>query len=240
MGVSSSHSREAFGVTVAGEFSNGFNDCGLFVIGVNVSAVFGPGCDYWEDFANWSDETKQGIKNFALASMDALGDWFFWTWKIGNSTAGSVQAPLWSYQLGLENGWMPADPREAVGACATFGQPEPAFAGPFQPWQTGGAGAGDIAASATQDILAWPPSLLNVPTGGATALPQYTSTATPVTLPPESFPTTGMAVTASVGDGWAHTEDSGPAVTAIAGCAYPDAWDAVSSQVPVSGCLPAS
>ena len=39
--------------------------------------------------------------------------------QIGNdSVTGTVQAPLWSYKLGLENGWMPKDPREAVGKCA--------------------------------------------------------------------------------------------------------------------------
>ena len=32
--------------------------------------------------------------------MDALEDWFFWTWEFGNSaTTSSAQAPLWSYVL---------------------------------------------------------------------------------------------------------------------------------------------
>ena len=26
-----------------------------------------------------SDETEQGLVNLALAGVDALGDWFFWT-----------------------------------------------------------------------------------------------------------------------------------------------------------------
>ena len=44
--------------------------------------------------SGWSTATKEGLLDFALASMDALGDWFFWTWKIGNSTTtNSVQAP---------------------------------------------------------------------------------------------------------------------------------------------------
>ena len=25
---------------------------------------------------------SQGISNFVMASMDAFGDWFFWTWKV--------------------------------------------------------------------------------------------------------------------------------------------------------------
>lgn len=46
--------------------------------------------------------------NFVMGEMDAMhtgGGWFFWTWKIGNeSVTGTVQAPMWSYQLGLQNG----------------------------------------------------------------------------------------------------------------------------------------
>ena len=222
-------------MTLAGEFSNAINDCGLYVIGVNDSAQYGPGCEYWEDASQWSDETKAGLRSFALASMDALGDWFFWTWKIGASAAGSVQAPLWSYQLGLTGGWMPTDPRDARGACATFGEVGSALEVAYEPWQTGGGGPG-LAESATEGVMPWPPSLLNAPTG-ASALPQYTRTGTPVTLPPA---TATASVTASVGSGWAYAQDTGPAVTPIPGCAYPDAWDAVGAQVPVSGCLPAS
>lgn len=75
-------SRTEFGVTIAGEFSNGFNDCGLWVRGVGTAAVYPDNCDYWADSDNWSDETKDGIRMYALAEMDALGDWFFWTWKV--------------------------------------------------------------------------------------------------------------------------------------------------------------
>ncbi|KAH9940545.1 glycoside hydrolase [Epithele typhae] len=231
--------RKGFGVTVAGEFSNGFNDCGLFVVGVNSSTHYGPDCDYWQDPANWSDATKAGILNFALASMDALGDWFFWTWKIGKSTAGVVASPLWSYQLGLASGWMPADPRTAEGACGKFGATGDAFDGAFQPWQTGGVGAGTIVPGALAAVPTWPPALKDLPEGAAdAAVPRYTSTASAVTLPPMEVAT--ATVTASVGSGWADAADSGPAVTAIAGCAYPNAWNGVGAQVPASGCQPAA
>lgn len=90
----------AFGVTIAGEFSNGFNDCGLFVRGVGVAASY-PDCTTWTDASNWDASTKAGVQAFAEASMDALQDWWFWTWKIGNSTAGKVESPLWSYQVVL-------------------------------------------------------------------------------------------------------------------------------------------
>ncbi|KAH9856792.1 glycoside hydrolase [Lenzites betulinus] len=237
-------SRTAFGVTFAGEFSNAINDCGLYVNGVNDDsadvAAYGPGCPYWEDASQWSDEQKQGLLNFALASMDALGDWFFWTWKIGpSSTTNSVRAPLWSYQLGLQNGWMPTDPRQASGKCAHFGTQAAPFDGQFQAWQTGGAGAGVIAPGATAD-LAWPPQLNNVQPADMARLPQYTPTGTIHTLPPPSFTSPGVTVTAAVGNGWVNAQDTTPAQTPIPGCAYPDAWDALNAAIPAGGCQPAA
>ncbi|KAI0359285.1 glycoside hydrolase [Trametes cingulata] len=243
-GAMMNNSRANFGVTFAGEFSNAINDCGLYVNGVNAdtadNSAYGPGCSYWEDASGWSDDTKQGLLNFALASMDALGDWFFWTWKIGpSSTTNSVRAPLWSYQLGLQNGWMPTDPRVASGKCEHLGAQMAPFDGTFQAWQLGGAGAGTIAAGATAD-LAWPPQLSNVPAADMAQLPQYTPTGTIATLPPPTFSTPGVTVTAAVGNGWFNAQDTTPAATPIAGCAYPDAWDAVGAAIPATGCQPAA
>jgi hypothetical protein len=40
--------------------------------------------------------------------------WFFWTWKIGPSSIdNSPRSPLWSYKLGLDNDWIPQNPRDA-------------------------------------------------------------------------------------------------------------------------------
>ena len=75
-------SRTAFGITIAGEWSNGFNDCGLFLTGVNGQPSYGGSCAEWEDSSNWTPGTKAGLMRFASASMDSLGDWFFWTWKV--------------------------------------------------------------------------------------------------------------------------------------------------------------
>ena len=50
---------------------------------------------------------KTGIRNFVMSQMDAMSlpGYFFWTWKVGNSSiTGKVEAPFWSYQLGLQNG----------------------------------------------------------------------------------------------------------------------------------------
>jgi len=138
-----------FGLTVSGEFSLAVSDCGLFLTGVGKGTRYEgtfPGvwpvkgsCEKYTDWQNFSDEMKAGMKALALTSMDALQNYFFWTWKIGDAlSTGKVETPAWSYKLGLEQGWMPTDPREAHGAC---GNTDP-FVPPLKPWQTGGAGAG--------------------------------------------------------------------------------------------------
>lgn len=227
-------SRNNFGVTIAGEFSNAINDCGLYVRGVGGNPQTSADCSIYNNADAWNATMKDGFRNFMLASMDALGDWFFWTWKIGNdSVTGTVQAPLWSYQLGLQGGWMPTDPREAAGMCAKLGVQGQAFTS-FQPWQTGGAGAGTIAATASASFGTFPPtSLAGVPAGQVPLLPTYTATRGPVTLPPPSF--TG-SVTASGGNGWFDAGDTAQMVTTVSGCAYPDAWSATDSPIPTAAC----
>ncbi|KAF5374698.1 hypothetical protein D9615_008928 [Tricholomella constricta] len=225
-------SRSNFGVTVAGEFSNGFNDCGLYLKGIPGRGVtYGGDCADWEDSSNWSAATKAGLLKFAQASMDALGDFYFWTWKIGNSTAGIVETPLWSYQLGLQNGWMPKDPRTSLGTCASLGVSGPIFDGNFQSWQTGGAGAGTIAPSATSRFP-WPPASISNVGVPASLLPTYTATGTVATLsPPTLSPSPTKSV--DVGKGWFNAQDTAGAPTPIAGCTYPsDAWDAIDAAVP--------
>ncbi|KAH9925883.1 glycoside hydrolase [Epithele typhae] len=235
-------SRSAFGITVAGEFSNAFNDCGLFVRGITSTgagnpAMYGDGCDYWSNTANWSDADKAGVKAFALASMDALGDYFFWTWKIGNSSAsGNVAAPLWSYQLGLQQGFMPTDPREAVGVCGSLsGADSNPFDGNYAAAATGGSGAGTITYNTAS--LAWPPAqFTDVAAADMTRIPQYTPTGTVATL---TAPTFYPSATVSLGDGWADAQDTVGGITPISGCAYPFAWDAESATIPAAGCTPA-
>ncbi|TFY76332.1 hypothetical protein EWM64_g7678, partial [Hericium alpestre] len=80
-GASINTSRSTFGVTVGGEFSNGYNDCGLFVNGVSNSHNYPGDCTVFTDWQNWNSTFKEGLKNYATASMDAIGDWYFWTWK---------------------------------------------------------------------------------------------------------------------------------------------------------------
>ncbi|KAJ7017163.1 glycoside hydrolase family 5 protein [Mycena alexandri] len=234
-------SRQAFGVTVAGEFSNGYNDCGLYLTGVNGSQSYGGDCSLWEDSSTWNTSVKAGVMQFALASMDALGDWFFWTWKIGNATDGVVRSPLWSYQLGLEGGWMPTDPRSALGKCEEVGVTGTSFDGTYSAWQTGGAGAGTIDASETAVYGTWPPATIsNVPANALTLVPTYTATGSVPTLTYITPTPTGSAAmvtpTVSIWNGWFDSADTAQAMTAVAGCTYPDAWRALDSPAPTAVC----
>ncbi|KAF8961880.1 glycoside hydrolase superfamily [Flammula alnicola] len=222
--------RIGFGVTFAGEWSNGINDCGLFLRSVGGTPTYGGNCSDWQDSTNWTAGTKAGIQAFAEASMDSLRDWFFWTWKVANSTAGIVESPLWSYQLGLQQGWMPTDPRTAIGKCGPSSGP--VFDGTYDSWMTGGAGAGTIAAAQTAQYPYPPANLQSTPVG---PLPVYTSTGSIATLPAPTFTDTKGKPISSGDDGWFNPNDSQPGPTPIPGCNYPDPWNALAVPVP-AGC----
>ncbi|KAF8589506.1 glycoside hydrolase family 5 protein [Ramaria rubella] len=237
-------SQDAFGVTVAGEFSNAVNDCGLWVRGVGGPAAYGGNCSIWEDASAWNDTVVAGLKQFALSSMDSLQNYFFWTWKIGNSSlTNTVQAPLWSYQLGLQVGIIPTDPREAYGACDSLGvQADEPFLGTYSSWQTGGSGAGTIQAAVSSQFGVWPPPTMAgiTPTNQVALLPTYTNTAPIETLPMPtySFTTNGKTSTISEGNGWVDNQDTLGGVTTVAGCTYPDAWNAASGvALPTAACV---
>lgn len=214
--------QSTFGIITAGEWSVAINDCGLFVDGVGATVAYAGGsCDQWNEWENWDQTTKDDLKNFALATMDALQNWFFWTWKIGNSTVdNAVRAPFWSYKLGLDNGWLPTDPREAEGACASLGQaPGNLFSGTFQPWQTGGTGAGQFQAAATATFT-WPPTSLNPDYPIGAYLPTYTPTGTHTTLAVPRITAQGV----NGGNGWYDSQDQAALMVPISTCTYPDAY----------------
>jgi aryl-phospho-beta-D-glucosidase BglC (GH1 family) len=237
-------SMSAFGMTTAGEWSNAVTDCGLWVNGVGLGTRYegnytgdtSPAvgsCEPWTNWQAYDATTKKNIQIFAEASMDALQNWFFWTWKIGNSSvSGTVEAPAWSYQLGLQEGWMPTDPRTANGACNN----QNPWAGPLAPWQTGGAGAGQIPASISASFT-WPPTLISN-AGAATLLPSYTPTGTVPTLPAPTFSPTGTASKSVInaGDGWQNPSDTAGAMVAISSCSYLDPWIGPDAQPPSPLC----
>jgi glucan 1,3-beta-glucosidase len=248
-GAEMNTSMAAFGLTAAGEWSNAVTDCGLWVNGVNLGTRYEGNytgsttrigsCEPWNDWQSYSTAMKSQLKTFAEASMDALHvcilvqieplmadvfhrqNWFFWTWKIGNSTVyGKVMAPEWSYQLGLQEGWMPTDPRSAMGACKNANP----FSGPLSAWQTGGTGAGQIPVSVTASY-AWPPTSISN-AGAVTLLPSYTPTGTVPTLSAPTFTGTGSSSGSltSAGNGWQNPSDTAGAMVAIASCSYLDPW----------------
>jgi hypothetical protein len=79
-------SQTAFGVSFSGEFSSGYNPCGLFLLGTTNTDTITGDCALFTDSSTWNDTLKEGILAFTEGSMDALQNWFFWTWKVGLSS----------------------------------------------------------------------------------------------------------------------------------------------------------
>jgi len=57
--------------------------------------TYGGNCSDWQDASKWTDGTKAGILAFASASMDALRDWFFWSWKVSFSFFLKIFGPAY-------------------------------------------------------------------------------------------------------------------------------------------------
>lgn len=204
----------------------GYNDCGLFLVNGVQDLHSTLNCEsFWNRWEDYPQATKDQLMSFALSSMEGMGDWYFWTWKILPAQSGRVEAPLWSYKLGLDNGWMPKDPSKAIGHCAAAGvdiSPADAFDGNYPASATGGPGAPTaLAAGATATIGSWPPTRLEGQGGAAyTVLAAYTPTGPIPTLP---GPTVTPPATASI-NGWAYPKDTASVERPIADCQYPDAW----------------
>ncbi|GAA5890506.1 hypothetical protein JCM6882_002943 [Rhodosporidiobolus microsporus] len=263
-------STNTFGLTMGGEWSLAVNDCGKWLNNVGNGARYdgtyyipnttpprigfeGVGsCDDWIDWNNWNSSTKDGLRLVAEGHMDALRHWFFWTWKTGfSSHLGTIANPMWNYQLGYEQGWIPTNPRTAIGACPSLvtsngfsigytEQPAPTLA----PWMTGGAGAGTIQDQAMYtSFSAWPPESIGAAavTGPyatpVSLLPTYTPTGSIITMssPPQptSWPS-GYSSSVDVGDGWAQPTDTVGQYTPAADCSYVDPWSGAGVAVPTT------
>jgi glucan 1,3-beta-glucosidase len=123
---------------------------------------------------------------------------------------------------------MPSDPRQAIGTCGNSNPWNP----PLKSWQVGGAGAGNIPASAASAV-AWPPQALA--TGGpVSAMPSYTPTGALPTLPVPTFTAPSSSATVNAGSGWNNPSDTTGLSVNIAGCSYPDPWVDPNSAVPPS------
>ncbi|PBK75640.1 glycoside hydrolase [Armillaria solidipes] len=107
--------------TVLGEWSNAPTDCAQWLNGRGVGArwdgtiaansqYFGS-CNGWTgSSSNFSDEYKTFLRKYWEVQVEvgeAVQGWVFWTWKAEN-------ADEWSYQKGLEGGWIPSDPTDKL------------------------------------------------------------------------------------------------------------------------------
>ncbi|WWD06575.1 hypothetical protein V865_004668 [Kwoniella europaea PYCC6329] len=233
-----------FGLIMGGEWSNAINDCGLWLNGVGSTPSFslaGNNCDEYDEWMNWTDDFKKGVLSYTMANMDALQNFFFWTWKIGNSTVKGYQtSPQWHYRLGWEQGWMPKDPRSAGGYCKTLGIGGNQFAGTYPASATGSFANGTPTIAATQlaSHTLWPPPTLgpSFAVDQVSLLPTLTQTGSIVVLPTPSHPSNAT----NIGDGWANAQDTVGAWTRVEGCDYPDEYDAVNATVPAAVCTGAS
>ncbi|KAJ7643673.1 exo-beta-1,3-glucanase [Roridomyces roridus] len=251
--IATNQSSKAFGVTLGGEFSTAINDCGLWLNGIGSTSA-APNCAVLDDWASYNATLTASLKQVTLATMDALQNFFFWTWKIGNSTVlGTSSSPLWHYQLGLERGWIPKgvsvlpsrvmscslllppalDPREAIGHCASVLGSSQIFDGTL-PASATGAGPTSINADQTSSHV-FPPTTLSPSFSGTTVglLPTYTATGKVTTL---FAPTFTAAPTAAVGNGWNNSADTALAFVPVAGCTYPDTWNAINASIPTTTC----
>ncbi|KAK4701542.1 glucan 1,3-beta-glucosidase, partial [Phenoliferia sp. Uapishka_3] len=256
-------STQQFGLSMGGEWSLAINDCGLWLNNVGNGARYDgtyyvPGnvtapafaavgtCDQWNDWESWTDATKEGLQAVVRGHMDALRHSFFWTWKTGYSNImGKIANPMWNYQLGLAQGYVPKDPRLSVGSCEVLVQQQGASmsnnpAPSLSAWMTGGSGAGTLLPSASAQLSsfsAWPPASLGITP--VVNLPTYTATAASISTlsaaTPTSYPAGYSSVT-GVGNGWEDASDTSPWYTSVAGCTYPDPWSGVEAPIPTAPC----
>ena len=154
--------------------------------------------------------------------------------QIGPSAeSGEVETPLWSYQLGYRNGWLPSDPRSYVGKCAALGSAQQPFDGSYSAWQTGGETSTIVASSTSR--YTWPPASISGANVDVSLLPTYTATGSVVTLLPATFTDAPSSVTSSV-DGWYNDQDTAAGITTVSGCPYPDEYNGIFSTTPTAPC----
>ncbi|KAJ8089621.1 hypothetical protein PM082_014879 [Marasmius tenuissimus] len=228
-----------FGLTIGGGWSLAVNDCGLWLNGVGKGTRYEgtfPGggervgsCERWVNWQEYTVEMKQELKNFAMVNMAGLQNYFFNTWNVGPSRAsGNVEAPVWSYKLGLDNGWIPQDPRQANGVCESS-----------SPW-SGELSQGSGSNSPKPDLgqYQWPPSSITN-AGPIASIYSYTRTGVMPTLTGATFTVSGThpTKTVDVGSGWNTPEDDRPQrFVEVNGCEYLDPWNVEDAPLPTPWC----
>ncbi|KAF8920328.1 glycoside hydrolase family 5 protein [Mucidula mucida] len=108
--------------TILGEWSNAVTDCAKWLNGRGVGArwdgtrqasdttYFGSCTPWTGSYSNFSDDYKTFLRKYWEVQVqvgESVQGWIFWTWKAEN-------ADEWSYQKGLEGGWIPKDPTDRL------------------------------------------------------------------------------------------------------------------------------
>ncbi|KAL1738083.1 glycoside hydrolase superfamily, partial [Schizophyllum fasciatum] len=109
--------------TVVGEWSNAPTDCTKWLNGRGIGArwdntyttdgsgeYFNTCANYTGSYDNFSDDYKDFLRRYWEVQVDigeSVSGWVYWTWKAENSDD-------WSYQKGLEGGWIPSDPSDRL------------------------------------------------------------------------------------------------------------------------------
>jgi len=105
--------------TIIGEWSNAATDCALWLNGRGIGArwdntypqgptsMFHGSCtNFTGSYAGFSQDYLTFLRQYWEVQVDigeSIQGWVFWAWKAEN-------ADEWSYQKGLEGGWIPSDP----------------------------------------------------------------------------------------------------------------------------------
>jgi len=109
--------------TILGEWSTAITDCTLWLNGRGVGSrwdgtyfpasgtpVLGSCQGYTGNASTFSDEYRTFLRQYWEVQVD-IGEsakgWVYWTWKAENSAE-------WSYQIGLQEGWIPEDPTQRL------------------------------------------------------------------------------------------------------------------------------
>lgn len=136
------------------------------------------------------------------------------------------------FRLGLEKGWIPANPRSAAGTCTTVIPGSAPFPAPSYTPRVGIFDPTQLAA------YPWPPVEIGTPPLAVAALPSFTPTGTIITLAPGPTPSLlpigygSMNLTRIAGNGWNALNDTSSFFVAKADCSYLDPWGGVGANVP--------
>ncbi|KAI0077909.1 glycoside hydrolase family 5 protein [Panus rudis PR-1116 ss-1] len=107
--------------TIIGEWTTAPTDCAMWLNGRGVGArwdgtwqpgqqTFGSCQGMTGSMATFSNDYKTFLRKYWEAQVtigEAIQGWVYWTWKAEN-------ADDWSYQKGLEGGWIPQDPDDRL------------------------------------------------------------------------------------------------------------------------------